>query len=79
MKFMMSAMVAHPDASQQDLSSLRLCTSAGEVCAATAPASVRSRLDRPLRAAPATTVWVADRKSRVSGSRDCRCGRSVSP
>lgn len=27
---MMSAMVSHPDASKQDLSSLRLCTSAGE-------------------------------------------------
>ncbi|SDY82161.1 benzoate-CoA ligase family [Amycolatopsis xylanica] len=27
---MMSAMVAHPDAAKQDLSSLRLCTSAGE-------------------------------------------------
>lgn len=27
---MMSAMVAHPDAANQDLSSLRLCTSAGE-------------------------------------------------
>jgi benzoate-CoA ligase family protein len=36
---MMSAMVAHPDASEQDLSCLRLCTSAGEAL----PASLYSR------------------------------------
>ncbi|MEV4317257.1 benzoate-CoA ligase family protein [Actinocrispum sp. NPDC049592] len=36
---MMSAMVAHPEASEQDFSSLRLCTSAGEAL----PASLHAR------------------------------------
>jgi benzoate-CoA ligase family protein len=38
---MMSAMIAHPDAGEQDLSSLRLCTSAGEAL----PAEVHRRWD----------------------------------
>jgi benzoate-CoA ligase family protein len=39
---MMSAMVAHPDAAAQDLSSLRLCTSAGEAL----PAELHRKWDR---------------------------------
>lgn len=38
---MMSAMIAHPDAGRQDLSCLRLCTSAGEAL----PAEVHNRWD----------------------------------
>jgi len=39
---MMSAMVAHPDAAAQDLSSLRLCTSAGEAL----PAELHRKWDK---------------------------------